>query len=53
MISYGLVKTVQLLQTKKWGDEDIEKDLEELDKELSHGVDLLTSWNRYKLFSID
>lgn len=47
MISYGLPKTVLALQAKKWGDEDIEKDLEELDKELSKGVDLLSSWDRY------
>jgi len=47
MISYGLPKTVQQLQTKKWGDEDIEKDLEELDKELRDGVDQLSSWSRY------
>jgi len=47
MISYGLPKTVQQLQSKKWGDEDIEKDLEELNTQLSEGVDLLSSWNRY------
>jgi len=47
MISYGLPKTVQLLQSKKWGDEDLEKDLEELDKELRDGVDQLSSWSRY------
>jgi len=47
MISYGLHKTVQHLQTKKWGDEDIEGDLTALEKELSEGVDLLSSWSRY------
>jgi len=47
MISYGLHKTIQQLLTKKWGDEDIEADLNELEKSLSEGVDLLSSWSRY------
>jgi len=47
MISYGLPKTVDNLRTKKWGDEDIEKDLEELYKALIDGVDLLSSWTQY------
>jgi len=47
MISYGLHKTVQMLLAKKWGDEDIESDLTELEKALAEGVDMLSSWSRY------
>jgi len=47
MISYNLPKTVEILRTKKWGDEDIEKDLEELQKALEDGVDQLSSWTQY------
>jgi len=47
MISYGLHKSVQALLAKKWGDEDIENDLKELEQSLSDGVDLLSSWSRY------
>jgi len=48
MITFGLVKTVQLLSPKKWGDEDIDEDLKTLEEVLSKNVDDLSSWDRYK-----
>eukprot|EP01125_Pyxidicula_operculata_P008859 TRINITY_DN2933_c0_g1_i1.p1 TRINITY_DN2933_c0_g1~~TRINITY_DN2933_c0_g1_i1.p1 ORF type:complete len:516 (-),score=136.75 TRINITY_DN2933_c0_g1_i1:55-1557(-) len=48
MISYGLLKTVEILQSQKFGDDDIEEDLKEIDTILVNNVDDLTNFDRYK-----
>jgi len=48
MISYGLTTSLALLKQKRWGDEEMENDIKEIEELLEKNVADLTSWDRYK-----
>eukprot|EP01087_Luapelamoeba_hula_P001763 TRINITY_DN1157_c0_g1_i1.p1 TRINITY_DN1157_c0_g1~~TRINITY_DN1157_c0_g1_i1.p1 ORF type:complete len:459 (-),score=88.11 TRINITY_DN1157_c0_g1_i1:73-1449(-) len=48
MIDAGMIKVLAYLNQKKWGDEDIEHDLEHLTESLERNVILLSSFEKYK-----
>jgi len=48
MITYGLLSSLGLLKQKRWGDEELEGDIKEIEEALEKNVDDLTSWDRYK-----
>lgn len=48
MIGIGMLKTLSQLQRKKYGDEDITKDLDALVQTLESNLDELTSFSEYK-----
>jgi len=48
MYSYGLLTSLNLLKQKRWGDEELENDIKEVEQSLEKDVDELTSWDRYK-----
>jgi len=47
MITY-LMGSLALLKQKRWGDEEMENDIKEIEETLEKNVDDLTSWDRYK-----
>lgn len=47
MIDHGIVRTLQSLNNKKWGDEDIISDLEKLTASVSTAMNNMSSWQRY------
>jgi len=49
MITYGLLQALGLLKQKRWGDEELETDIKEIEQALEKNVDDLTSWDRYKI----
>jgi len=48
MITYGLMASLALLKQKRWGDEELENDIKDIEDALEKNVDDLTSWDRYK-----
>jgi len=48
MIDCGLMKTLDSLSTKNWGDEDIKSDLEMLRETLQKNIVILSSFDMYK-----
>jgi len=49
MITFGLLQALGLLKQKRWGDEELETDIKEIEQALEKNVDDLTSWDRYKV----
>jgi len=48
MICYNLPSSIALLKQKRWGDEEMETDIKEIEEALEKNVDDLTTWDRYK-----
>jgi len=48
MITFGLTTSLGLLKQKRWGDEEMETDIKEIEELLEKNVADLTSWDRYK-----
>jgi len=48
MICYNLPSSIALLKQKRWGDEEMEADIKDIEEALEKNVDDLTTWDRYK-----
>jgi len=48
MIASGLMKILPTLQGRKWADEDLERDMKQIDEVLQRAVALLSSFEKYE-----
>jgi V-type H+-transporting ATPase subunit H len=48
MITYGIVKPLELATAKNWADEELKADLEVLNQRLEKNIALLSSFDVYK-----
>jgi len=47
MITYGLLQALGLLKQKRWGDEELETDIKEIEQALEKNIEDLTLWDSF------